>query len=144
MRFLRSLLAVGIFALPLYASIVDTFGDDQALLSVNPEQPLECAERIDYSLEIKPQTDAATYEMNVNSIVTFQAQGSGKNSETNEVVSAEVGKAWWDFDKSILLKISSEKNSISLKAIKVGTCHLAVNTTVNNQPFTKSITILVK
>ena len=120
MRFLKSSLAFGIFALPL------------------------CTQIVDYSLEIKPQTDNDIYQMSVNSTVTFQAQASGRNSETDEIVSVEIDRAWWDFDKDILVKISSDKNSITLKATKEGVSQLTVNATMNNRAFTKSITILVK
>ena len=120
MRFLRSLLAFGIIALPL------------------------CTQIVDYSLDIKPQTGDAIYEMSINSTVTFQAQGSGKNAETNEIVSVEISRSWWNFDKNILVKVSSDKESITLKAVKSGVSKLTVNIEMNNQPFTKSITILVK
>lgn len=120
MRFSRALCACAVFALPLCASIVD------------------------YSLEIKPQTGSDVYQMSLNAITTFQIQGSGKDAETKHLVTVEIDKAWWSFDKDILAKITSGRNSITLKAIRTGSAQLTVNAMMNNRAFKKAITILVK
>lgn len=120
MRFLRSLLMLGVFALPL------------------------CSSTMEYTVEIKPQSDNGIYETAVNSVVTFRAQGLGKDAVTSEIVSVGVDRAWWSFDRRMLLKVSSQKDSITLKAIRTGTCELKVSACVDNHSLTESITILVK
>lgn len=120
MRGLRSLAILGIFALPL------------------------CTQAIAYYLDIKPVAENGIYEMNVNSTVTFRAEGFQQDENTGQVSPVGVEKTWWDFDKEFLIKLNSARDSITLKATKSGVSKLTAIGMVNNHNCTKTITILVK
>lgn len=104
-----------------------------------------CSQPATYYLELTPRTNNDVYEMKINNTVTFKAEGFQKPEQSAlGPQQVEVDRAWWDFNKYTLLKVISNKNSITLKAIRPGTSKLTCSAIVRNQSYTKTITILVR
>ena len=96
----------------------------------------------EYFIEINPNNEPNYYEMKVGDIVTFEVVGYKKGESANSLVTVEE-KVWWDYNKRLLEKVSSDKTSITLKAIREGTTQLCATTLIKNNHCQKKISILI-
>lgn len=120
MRSIKSLVALGIFILPL------------------------CTQPVTYRIDITPRDSNDLFEMEVNTTVTFNVVAYKEEEDATTETEVAIDKLWWNFDKSTLTKISSSLNSITLKATKSGISNLTAIAMLKNQNCAKTITILVK
>lgn len=103
-----------------------------------------CTQQVTYRLDITPKKDNDTYEMELNTIITFKVVGYEKKEDTAVESEVRIDKLWWSFDKETLNKVNSSPSSITLKAVKAGVSNLTAIGMVKNQSYAKTITILVK
>ena len=96
----------------------------------------------EYFIEITPNNEPNYYEIKVGDIVTFEVTAYKKSDSANSIVSLEE-KVWWEYDKRLLEKFSSDKTSITLKAIREGNAYLCATTIIKNNYCQKKISILI-
>lgn len=94
-------------------------------------------------LEIEPQAENNIYEMNIEGEMLLTAAGY-QNDENGNAIKIETEKVWWRFDRDMLEKIDSGKDSIKLKAKKEGAAEVRAIGIIRNSPYQKTVTILIK
>ncbi len=96
----------------------------------------------EYFIEITPNNEPDYYEMKVGQIVTFEVTAYEKGEGINSLVSLEE-KVWWEYDKRLLEKVSSDETSITLKALQEGNTELSATTLIKNNHCQKKIDISI-
>lgn len=96
----------------------------------------------DYFIEINPNNEPNFYEIKVGEIVRFEVIGYRKGESDNTLVTLEE-KVWWEYDKRLLEKASSDKTSIKLKAIREGVSELFATTLIKNNHCQKKINLSI-
>jgi len=97
-----------------------------------------------YSVKFTPDLGQQTINLNINENKTFVVQGFARDSETNLVSNAEISRIWCQFSMSMLEKVNSTKNSITLRAIAPGAAELKITVDIKGDQFIKVFTIEVK
>lgn len=95
-----------------------------------------------YFIEITPNNELNQYEMKVGDIVKFKVSVYEKGETSDTLISFD-GKVWWEYDKSLLKKVSSDEAAIELKAIREGIGELSATTVVKTEHCQKKISILI-
>ncbi|MFH1229967.1 MAG: hypothetical protein V1709_00580 [Planctomycetota bacterium] len=96
----------------------------------------------EYFIDITPHNEANQYEMKLNDSVTFKVSGYAQEGDSVSNAAVE-DKIWWEFDKTLLEKVSSDKTSLTLKAIKEGIAELCATTLIKNNHCQKKINISI-
>ncbi len=96
----------------------------------------------DYFIEISPNNEPNFYEIRLNDTVRFEVIGYRKGEASNTLVTLE-DKVWWEYDKRLLEKVSSDtdKASIRLKAIREGVSELSAATLIKSNHCKKGMNI---
>lgn len=101
-----------------------------------------CVDGGEYLIEISPSIEEGYYEMKIGDIVTFEVTAYERNENSKTLISLEE-KIWWEYDKRLLEKVSSDENSIRLKAIREGVMRLGATTIIKNNHCQKKINISI-
>lgn len=114
------------------------------LIWATPYSHSECPtiEKEEYELTIIPNT--GEYQMKLGETVGFSAIGvkkDGTGKIISEIISTDV---FWVFSYQHLEKVGGEENNIKIKGIRPGSCILKATGTINNERFTKEISIHIK
>lgn len=96
----------------------------------------------EYFIEISPNNEPNFYEMKLGDIVIFEVVAYKKGDSANSIVSLEE-KVWWEYDKRLLEKVSSDGSSIRVKALREGITELCATTIVKNNHCQKKISISI-
>jgi len=96
----------------------------------------------EYFIEITPNSEPNYYEMKINDSRAFTVSAYEKGEKENSLTGLEE-KVWWEYDKSLLEKLSSDETSITLKAIREGISELSATTIVKTQHCQKKINIAI-
>jgi hypothetical protein len=96
----------------------------------------------EYFIEISPNNEPDYYEMKLGDIVTFEVTAYKKGESDNTLVGLEE-KVWWQYDKRLLEKVSSDETSIRLKAVREGVTQLCATTLIKNNHCQKKISISI-
>jgi hypothetical protein len=96
----------------------------------------------EYFIEISPNNEPDYYEMKLGEIVTFEVVAYEKGESVNSIVGLEE-KVWWEYDKRLLEKASSDETSITLKAIREGIAQVSATTLIKNNHCQKEIGISI-
>lgn len=96
----------------------------------------------EYFIQITPNNEPTYYEINVNDAVTFTAAAYEKGENENIPIGIEE-KVWWEYDKRLLEKVSSDTTSITLKAIREGIGELRATAIIKNKHCQNKINISI-
>jgi hypothetical protein len=96
----------------------------------------------EYFIEITPNNESGFYEMKVDEVVTFRVAAYEKSQNSNVLISLD-NTIWWEYNRSLLEKVSSDAASITLKAVSEGNSELSATTIVKNSHCLKKINILI-
>lgn len=96
----------------------------------------------EYFIEISPANEKDFYKMKVGEIVRFEVSAYKKSDNENYLVNIQ-DKIWWQYNKRVLEKISSDGSSLTLKAINKGVSELCATSIIKNNRCQKTISVLV-